>query len=139
MSFYNTFETDKNLENGAGVVLDYGVSGKIKIHRAGGFNQKYARVASAKLKPYARQLQTGTSDPDVIKRVMAEIYAEAVIIGWEGVKDKKGKALPYSKENVVKLMLDLPDLFEEIQKQAENLSNFRSEQLEDDAKNSPKS
>lgn len=139
MSFYNTFATDKNLESGAGVTLDYGKDGKITIHRAGGANQKYARVASVKLKPYSRQIQTGTADPDVIKRVMAEIYADAVITGWEGVTDKNGKTIPYSKENVVKLLVDLPDLFEEIQKQADLISNFRAEQIEADAKNSKKS
>lgn len=136
MSFYKTFGTDNELENGKGLDLDYGSDGVITIHRAGGANKKYSTVAAQRLKPYARKIQNGTADPETISRVMAEIYAEAVIIGWKGVKGQDGKALAFNKENVVKLLTDLPDLFEDIQDQATRLSNFRQEQNEEIAKNS---
>ena len=135
MSFYETFKPDDNLESGKGVDLDYGESGVITIHRAGGSNQKYKRVAAQKLKPFSRQIKLGTADPEVIDRVMAEIYAEAVIIGWKGVKGEDGKNLSFTKENVVKILTDLPDLFEDIQNQAESLSTFRANQAEEIAKN----
>lgn len=135
MSFYNTFKTDADLEAGAGVDLDYGEAGTITIHRAGGDNKKFSKVLAAKMKPYRRQLQNGTMDDEVAERLMAEVYAEAVIIGWEGVKDEKGKTLPYSKENVVKLLTDLPELFKDIQDQASTIANFRKEEIEAEAKN----
>ncbi|AEP08887.1 hypothetical protein [Micavibrio aeruginosavorus] len=139
MSFYKHFTTDKNLESGKGVDLDYGASGIITIHRAGGSNQKYAKVASAKLKPYARQIQAKTADVDVINRVMAEIYAESIIIGWSGVSGPDGKPMKFTKENCVKLLIDLPELFVNIQQAADDFALFRAEQLEEDAKNSAKS
>jgi hypothetical protein len=135
MSFYKTFGTSEELENGKGLDLDYGDDGVITIHRAGGSNKKYTTVAAQKLKPYARKLQNGTADADTINKVMAEIYADSIIIGWKGVKDAEGKALKFTKENVVKLLTDLPDLFEDIQDQATKLSNFRAEQNEEISKN----
>ena len=136
MSFYTQYNTDENLENGQGVDLDYGDCGTITIHRAGGTNKKYAKVASAKLKPFSRQIKMGTADAEAIRKVMVEIYADSVIVGWKGVKDAEGKPMKFSRENVIKLMNDLPDLFDDIQDQADKISLFRKEQAEEIAKNS---
>lgn len=135
---YKMFKTDKDLEAGKGIDLDYG-DFSITIHRAGGANQKYSKVASVKLKPLARQIQNGTADPEAVRRAMAEIYAEAVIIGWKGVRDEKDAVMKFSKENCVKFLVDLPDLFDDIQREADRVSNFRSSEIEADAKNSSKS
>lgn len=135
MSFYKTFSTDAELESGKGIDLDYGEDGVITIRRAGGANKKYSTVAAAKLKPYARRMQNGTIEPEVIDRVMAEIFAEAVIIGWRNVKGEDGEPLQFTKENCVKLLTDLPDLFADIQAQAERVSNFRAEATEEAVKN----
>ena len=56
---------------------------------------------------------------------MAETYAESVIIGWKGVKDRDNKPLKFTKENVVKLLIDLPELFTEIQKRATAFGTFK--------------
>jgi len=135
-SFYNAFTTDKNLESGAGVDLDYGDCGVITIHRAGGSNKKFGTVFAAKLRPYERQMNMGTLDDGVAERLLAEAYAEAVIVGWRGVKGESGKNLSFNKDNVVKLLLDLPELFRDIQEQAQKTSNFRKAEVEDEAKNS---
>ena len=135
-SFYDAFTTDKNLESGAGVDLDYGDCGVITIHRAGGSNKKFGTVFAAKLRPYERQMNMGTLDDGVAERLLAEAYAEAVIVGWRGVKGESGKNLSFNKDNVVKLLLDLPELFRDIQEQAQKTSNFRKAEVEDEAKNS---
>lgn len=135
MSFYETFGTNENLEAGQGVDLDYGKDGTITIHRAGGENKKFARVLNAKMKPYRRQLQNGTMDDAVAEKLMAETYAEAVIIGWKDVKGKDGKKLEFTKENVIQLLTDLPELFKDIQDQANTIANFRKEEIEAEAKN----
>lgn len=132
---YDFFKTDKDLETGKGVELDYGAF-SITIHRAGGQNAKFASVTMAKMAPHRRKLQSGSLDEDVGRRLMAEIYAESVIIGWKNVVDEAGKPLPFTKENCVKLLLDLPEFFSDIQEQAQNMANFRAEALEKEAKNS---
>lgn len=139
MNLYEAYSTDNNLENGEGVVLDYGAAGSITIHRAGGANRKYAKVLLAKMAPYTRQAKLGTLDEEVANRVLAETYAEAVIVGWKGVKGRDGKALTFNKANVVTLLTDLPEFFRDIQEQANMVSNFRAERVETEAKNSSKS
>lgn len=130
---YSVFLTDKALEK-EGIVLDYG-DFKIKVARAGGANAAFQKALTAKVRPYKRQLDAGTIPDDVAEKLFLDVYAEAVVLGWEGVTDENGKPLPYSKENAVKLFSDLPDLFRDVQNQAAAISNFRAEVTEDTIKN----
>lgn len=130
---YSVFRTDKALEK-EGIVLDYG-DFKIKVARAGGSNTAFQKALTAKVRPYKRQLDAGTIPDDVAERLFLDVYAESVVLGWEGVTDENGKPLPYSKENAVKLFTDLPDLFRDVQNQAAAISNFRAEVTEDTIKN----
>jgi hypothetical protein len=58
-----------------------------------------------------------------------------VVLGWENVTDSTGKVLPFSYENCLKVFNDLPDLFKDIQEQAQRSALFRAELLERDAGN----
>lgn len=135
MSFYDTFTTDANLENDRGIDLDYGADGIITIHRAGGANRKFQRVMEGKMRPYRRRIENGTLENEVAERLLAEVYAEAVVVGWSGVKDRKGKDMPFSSDNAVTLLTDLPDLFRDIQEQAGRVANFRAAEIDADVKN----
>ena len=84
------------------------------------------------------QVELGELDDKTDLRITAEAYAEAVIIGWRGVKDHQGRELPFTKENAVKLLTDLPELFADIRGQAKDIANFRKAAIEADAKNSPR-
>lgn len=131
---YDLYETDKNLEAGEGVELEYpGFS--ITVHRAGGSNKKYQQVMAAKLKPHRSKHERGLMDEELSNKLIVEAYAEAVIIGWKGVKGKDGKKLPFTKENCVKLFMDLPDLFTDVYEQANNVSTFKAEVEAVEAKN----
>lgn len=134
MNPYALFKTDQNLEAGQGVKLEYdGFS--ITIHRAGGGNRKYQTVFSSKIAPHRRKVDQGTLAEDVMRRVLAETYAESVITGWENVTDEQGKPIEFTTENVTKLLLDLPELFNDIINSATDLKNFRAAAIEADAKN----
>lgn len=131
---YSLFGTDKNLESGKGVTIDYpGFS--ITINRAGGANKKFQRVLSEKMKPHRQRIERGLLDEATGDRILAETYAEAVILGWKDVKDKKGKDLPFTVENCVKLLTDLPELFAAIKADATNAATFREETEQADEKN----
>lgn len=139
MSLYKQFKTDGSLEK-EGILLEYGTNSKgdpicIRIARAGGANAQYAKRMEARVKPYRRQIQNETMENALIERILKEVYAETVVIGWEGVEDEKGKPIEYSVENCVKLFDDLPDLFRDIQEQSQRAALFRAEVREADAKN----
>lgn len=139
MSLYKQFKTDANLEK-EGILLELGQTddGKpiaFRIARAGGGNVAFAKVMEAKMKPYRRQLQTDTLDPKVAERILREVYAEAVILGWENVQDEDGNEMEFSVENCIKLLTDLPELYLEIQQSSQKTALYRQMVREADAKN----
>ncbi len=139
MSFYKQFETDRVVEK-TGIVLDYGVNSKkqpfqIRIARAGGANERYSKLLELRTKPYRRQIQNETLDNAVAEKITKEVYAQTVVLGWNGVEDRDGNDMPFTQENCVKLFTDLPDLWSDVQSQSTRASLFRAEILEADAKN----
>lgn len=131
---YELFGTNKELETGKGVTLQYpGFS--ITIHRAGGANKKFAATLDQKMKPYRQRFERGLLDDDTSKKILLETYAEAVVIGWKDVKGPDGAPMEFKVENVVKLFTDLPDLFEDVKQQANQVSVFRDEQEKVEEKN----
>jgi hypothetical protein len=139
MNLYKQFKTDETLEK-QGIQLSYGNNDNgeeilITISRAGSSNSNYTRVVEAKTKPYRRQIQAETLPRDVSDKIMREVYAESIVLGWSGVCDQDGNSLSFTKENVIKLFTDLPDLFEDVKEQANKASLFRSEEMSSDSKN----
>lgn len=130
---YELFGTDGDKEK-AGIDLDYG-DFKIRVARAGGSNRRYFKVLEQKSKPIRRALATGAADPKQVSAIMREVFAETVVLGWEGVTDREGNELPFSKENAVKLFKDLPDLFADVQVQASSYAQFLEVQAEADEGN----
>lgn len=152
---YKMFEMDKDLER-EGISVNYG-SVKFQIARAGGRNKAFKDTFSAKAKKHRTQIDAETMSDDMADRIMAESYAEAVVLGWwsrkedehgdpilnakgeekwvDTIENKEGKNVKYSKEECVKLFLDLPDLFQSLQSYAIKAGNYRKELDETDEGN----
>lgn len=129
---YELFTTDENLER-EGFALEYGEATFI-IARAGGANKKFQSNIERKMRPYRSALNAGTMDDEVAEKLLAQAYAESVILAWDGVTDPDGEKLSFTKENVVKVLIDLPDLFRDIQEQSQRVANFTKAGAEEDAK-----
>lgn len=127
-TFYDQFATDGDAES-QGVWLDYGSAGRVRVARAGGSNVRFTRRLEAFGKKYKRQIELEILDDSVAEKELIQIYADTVILGWEDVKGRDGKDLPFSKPNVVQLLTDLPELFRDIREQSTRLALFR--ELED--------
>ena len=135
MSLYSKFQTDTDVEQ-KGIILDYGEgNGRIRIRRAGGSNQAFTKALEKISRSYRAQIQHNLLSPDESLHIMIEVFAATVVINWEGVIGQDGKTLAFSKENCMKLFKDLPDLFRDVQEQAQNVSLFRANLSEADAKN----
>jgi hypothetical protein len=130
---YAIFGTSRTLETD-GVWLDFG-DFKFKIARAGGANRHYQRVLDEKLSAVRPQVQTGTLPEEVDLKLSAEVFAETVLLGWENVTDRAGKIIPFTKENAVALLLDLPDLHSYLRREANNFARFRDAEQRSTAKN----
>ena len=142
MSMYGQFQTDTSLET-QGIIIDYGTF-RITIARAGGANKRFVKTLETKTKQFKRAIQTETMDNERGLEILRETYAEAVVLNWEtkkdgvfvqGIEAQDGGILPLNKENVVFTFQNLPDLFTDIQQQAEKSALFRKFLQEQDAKN----
>ena len=134
MNLYKTFKASDDLEK-QGIDLQLGDDISFRLARAGGSNSRFSKLLGDKLKPYRRQIDNGTMDDAVAAKIMAEVYADTIVLGWSGVTDEQGNQLAFNRDNCVKLFTDLPELFRVVQEEAGRLSNFRSAEREEDAKN----
>jgi len=159
-NLYDLFKMDADLER-EGITINYG-SIKFLLARAGGSNTAFKKLFQAKAKKYRHQIDNKTMSDDAAELLMAQSYAEAIILGWwsrkedengEAVLDKSGeeqwvdtievptadgsslKRVKYSVKECVKLLLDLPDLFADIQQMAGEAANYRKEVEEEDEGN----
>lgn len=129
----------KEPENPA--ILDY-ESFEIHIKYAGTASESFIRAAKVKMRQFVRRdelANSGKLTEEAIAqlerqklRAMAELYADNVIVGWKNVKDENGKKLEYNRENVLKLLMDLDNLFADIIYQSSEVGNFRSKEQDED-------
>lgn len=133
MSIYNSFTTDPELEK-RGVVLDFGNGEWVRIARAGGSNKKFIQAFESLMKPYRRAFQLGTMDDKKAAEILHEAFAKAIVLEWH-ITDKDGKDIEFTVENAKKVFTDLPEFFGTIKTEAENMSNFKRQAQEEEAKN----
>lgn len=160
MGLFKNYATDKGLEI-EGVVFTPDSTTAITIARAGGANVKFGKLLEKKAKPFRRQIEAGTIDPDLDRKMMIECYADAIIRNWETLIEEDGEPklvpgieanpeapdgtyshnanehglVPYNRQNVIATLTMLPDLFVTLQQEAQSVANFRSAEREEDAKN----
>lgn len=160
MGLFKTYQTDKTKEL-EGVVFTPDSTTAITIARGGGANVQYAKAIDRKSKPMRRQIEAGILDPELDRKMMAEVYAETVIKNWETLITIKGKPelvqgleanpeapdgtythtpdehglVPFNKQNVVATLRLLPDLMIDIQRESQNLANYRAEERKADSGN----
>lgn len=139
MSLYKLYRSDKDLER-QGVWLNFGENSdgqeiRVKVARVGGSNHRYAKAMERATRPHRRAIAAGTLSDAQSRRIFYEVYADTILLDWEGVQGPDDKPLPYNRENVLKVFNDLPDFFNVIREQAEQLSNFQDGGLEDDLGN----
>jgi hypothetical protein len=134
MSIYEMYGTDKEKEEN-GIWIHYGKDISFKVARASKVNAKYGKALERLMKPYQKQIRLNTLSDDVASNVMIEAFCEGILLDWKGVTNKEGEEMKYSKENAIKLMNDLPDLFEDLQEQSNSMTLFKEEELQENAKN----
>lgn len=137
---FKALETNPEVERD-GIIIALGNNSKgkpmeIRVARAGGANDRFGRLVKARMKPYKRQIDNDIISEEVAKRLMREVYAEAVVLGWSNIEDRDCNPLDFSVENCKMLFEQLPALFEIVQEEAQRMASFRAEVLEQEAGNS---
>lgn len=124
--------TDREVESQVGVWLPPFPGGRrFKVLRAGGANKKFSRAFQQAIKPYRRQLDKGTLDPETSDQIMREVYARHIVVDWDGIKDDTGKTVPCTPENVEAFFAAFPELFSDVVAYASEMATFAEENLEE--------
>ena len=156
---YTMFEMDAELER-EGITVNFG-SVKFLLARAGGRNSAFKKLFQAKAQKFRTQIDQKTMSDAAADRLMAESYAEGVVLGWwsrvedehgepelnakgeekwvNTIKNGDGKNVKFSVPECVRLFEDLPDLFTTIQTMAGEAANYRREEDLQDEGNLEKS
>lgn len=139
MGLYQAFKTDNQKEvNGVPIEFSANEDGTLPtifISRMGESNKAYMRAIEHVQKPYRRQIQLQTMDKDLNNRLFREVFAQHIVKGWQNVQDETGAVLEFSQANVIRVLTELPDLYDELFKQAGSLELFKADTAETDAKN----
>lgn len=141
---YATFQGDPALEKG-GVWFDYG-NFRIRAAYAGGANKSYQQSLETRTKHIRRGIQTGAVSAEVLTNILIDAYADSIITDWEtidentgewkkGIEAPDGSIIPFNRDNVVKTLKALPNLFENIKDGVGNSTLYRKGELEDEGKN----
>jgi hypothetical protein len=136
------FETDTSVERD-GVWLEYAPGVEIKIARAGGSNQHFAKTMERVAKPHRRAIQTGVIDKRILNDLFVKAYSQAIVVDWKGItKDLVTKddadaetVLDFNRENVEAVLMAQPNLFADIQTAADDIALYRAEIMETDSGN----
>lgn len=124
MGLLNDFSTNEDSEK-KGVVVNYG-DYSLKIARAGGRNHSYTQALAKATKPHRRAIAAGHMKEAALRNILIPVYARYVLVGWEGVTDLSGEnEIPYTPAKAEEFLKSLPDLFEEVQARASDISLFQ--------------
>ncbi|MEE8579558.1 MAG: hypothetical protein V3S78_06355 [Hyphomicrobium sp.] len=144
---YRAYGTDKDATK-EGVWHEFELNGELlcsmKIrpqHPALNGSWRKARLDLAlKLRDWAREHHVTMADAameipeDTDVEMMAEAFFEAIVTDWRDLQAKSGKELAFSKKNFVKVMVDLPLLFDAVQIRSKNWTTYKLEQETDAVK-----
>ena len=128
-------QTDESLER-KGVWNDLGIYGSYLLARSGGANDAFARKAQALFRKHRKALDHGIISDSAVRKELARVYAETVVLNWKNVNGPDGKALKYSIKNAEKLLTDVPELFRILMDCSGEAAAYRQELLEEEAGNS---
>lgn len=134
-----TYATDADREASEGVWLKFPGNRRFRVLRAGGANKKFGRVFSRVIKPYKRQIDRNTLDPETSDDLMLQVYLEAVILDWDGFKDVKGREIPYSPEAARAFLKQFPEVFTDIVNFASEAATFQEREVTEAAEDLGKS
>lgn len=145
MSLHDQFKTNSDKElNGVPVQFAPNKDKTVPtfiLSRMGKMNKGYTKALEKATRPYRRQIELKTMDPDVAEAVFMIVFIQTILRGWENVQlpklssPKEMEVLEFNEENAKRLLIELPDLYEDLQAESVNVSNFHDDVLEDEAKN----
>jgi hypothetical protein len=139
---WDVFGTDPEIEK-SGAWINYGDFAFL-IAPIG--NENYKRLIKTVLKPYQRQIDSGTLSDEVGEERLALVYAKTILLDWwcsewgdHTIWGPNGERLDFSVENAKKMLLEMPKFAAAVREEADTASNFQKREEDEAVGNSPTS
>src|ERR1043166_2725598 len=146
MSLTKAFKTDKTKEiEGVAIKMPANEDGTIPtfiVSRLGRSNQRYTRALERIMKPHAAAVRTKTLSNDMADKLLRQAFIEGALITWQNVKmadvtgdESQEGDCTFTPAGAAELFDHLPELYETLSAEANDVSLFREGTAEADAKN----
>lgn len=122
------YRVDAKMESEAGVRCEFLGPCWVTLRRAGGNNKQYQRIVQDLTKPVRRKIANETISIQELDEIYMKAYARAVVVGWEDVTDLDDNPVPFTEANFIRVMQMYPDFWDDIQREAARMTNFRKDQ-----------
>jgi hypothetical protein len=98
------------------------------VARMGGANaEKVKKLGAFKFKPHAKKIREGKLAQEKENAVMAEIFVDVCLKDWKGVEDLEGNNIPFSRENAIEFLTELPELLGHLTEFASDVDNYKED------------
>lgn len=112
-SLYEKFKTDEAAEED-GQWVEVAPNVRFKIRSSDSTKVREASIRMAKERRPKLMLYGGMLPPKYADEMEIKLVTDAIVADWDGVEGPDGKALPFTKENLRRIVTDLPHLRREI-------------------------
>jgi hypothetical protein len=147
MSLRKTFKTDKNAEI-EGVEIEVGINDHnqlpitIRIARMSASNKRYTKELNRVTKPHQSAIQNDAMDNELARKMLQEVFADTILLEWGNLpkseltgNEEDTELLEFTRENVLALFKELPDMYDDWEARANKAAAFREKEREVAAKN----
>lgn len=97
-------------------------------------NPKYAKALVANQRPFKKQIEKGTIDPDDASNLLAKSIAQGLLLDWRGVQNSAGEDVPYTLEAAVGVLKAVPSFREFVMEFAQDEDAYKREQVKETTK-----
>jgi len=129
-------KTSTEKEN-EGVWQPAGEGCELKIARFG--NPRSQRLFQSLTRPFRRQIENGTMDPQKQEDIVCRVLAEAVLLDWRGLEESRNgdgpKQLVYSTDEAFRVLKEYPELRAMVEDYSKDVEAYRERELEESAGN----
>lgn len=102
----------------------------VTVRRAGPTNRPYLEAFRREAaRSQEAQRFNGKRPIEQSQEAAYRVYAETIVVAWRGC-ELDGKTIPFTPENFVMVMKEVPELFPAIEAEAQDVRNFQDAETE---------
>lgn len=98
-------------------------------------NTEYTKAMEEAYRPHRRRQQLGMMTMKEHEQITLDIFCQTILRGWKNVQDDKGQDIKFSFQAAKDLLSELPDLYDRLLNEANEVANFKTGVQEAEAKN----